>query len=40
MHSDVDFIFKGASMIPISWKEMQCPETMAKELRKVAKVQQ
>ncbi|CAB3976608.1 Exosome complex component CSL4 [Paramuricea clavata] len=30
----------GASMIPISWKEMQCPETKAKEFRKVAKVQQ
>ena len=30
----------GASMIPISWKEMQCPETMVKECRKVAKVQQ
>lgn len=30
----------GASMIPISWKAMQCPKTKAKEFRKVAKVQQ
>mmetsp|Transcript_21390 Transcript_21390/g.29973 ORF Transcript_21390/g.29973 Transcript_21390/m.29973 type:complete len:229 (+) Transcript_21390:186-872(+) len=27
----------GRVMIPISWKEMQCPETKAKELRKCAK---
>jgi len=27
----------GAVMIPISWKEMQCPETGMKELRKCAK---
>ncbi len=26
-------------MIPVSWNEMQCPVTMQKELRKVAKVQ-
>ena len=26
-------------MIPISWNEMQCPITMQKEHRKVAKVQ-
>ena len=26
-------------MIPISWNEMQCPITMQKEYRKVAKVQ-
>jgi exosome complex component CSL4 len=30
---------KGAKMIPISWNEMQCPITMLKEYRKVAKVQ-
>lgn len=30
----------GASMIPINWKQMQCPKTKAKEFRKVAKVQQ
>ncbi|KXJ17143.1 exosome complex component CSL4 [Exaiptasia diaphana] len=29
----------GATMVPISWCEMQCPKTMAKESRKVAKVQ-
>ncbi|XP_074640562.1 exosome complex component CSL4-like [Tubulanus polymorphus] len=28
----------GVSMVPISWCEMQCPKTMAKEYRKVAKV--
>ena len=27
----------GTPMMPISWKEMQCPVTKAKELRKVAK---
>ena len=26
-------------MIPVSWNEMQCPVTMQKEFRKVAKVQ-
>ena len=26
-------------MVPISWCEMQCPKTHAKEFRKVAKVQ-
>lgn len=25
-------------MVPISWTEMQCPKTLSKELRKVAKV--
>ncbi|XP_020616719.1 exosome complex component CSL4-like [Orbicella faveolata] len=30
----------GAAMVPISWCEMQCPKTRAKEYRKVAKVQQ
>ncbi|TWW59564.1 Exosome complex component CSL4 [Takifugu flavidus] len=29
----------GAVMVPISWSEMQCPLTYAKELRKVARVQ-
>ncbi|XP_014668731.1 PREDICTED: exosome complex component CSL4-like [Priapulus caudatus] len=28
----------GAPMIPISWTEMQCPSTFAKESRKVARV--
>lgn len=28
----------GAIMVPISWQEMQCPLTKAKEFRKVAKV--
>ena len=27
----------GTAMVPISWQEMQCPVTKAKELRKVAK---
>lgn len=30
----------GAAMVPVSWCEMQCPKTKAKEHRKVAKVQQ
>lgn len=25
-------------MIPVSWTEMQCPKTLVKEYRKVAKV--
>lgn len=29
----------GAMMVPISWCEMQCPKTRAKEYRKVAKVE-
>ncbi|XP_043970336.1 exosome complex component CSL4 [Gambusia affinis] len=29
----------GAQMIPISWREMQCPQTNIKEFRKVARVQ-
>ncbi|XP_046476038.1 exosome complex component CSL4 isoform X2 [Neodiprion pinetum] len=29
---------EGVSMVPVSWTEMQCPETLNKELRKVAKV--
>lgn len=28
----------GIPLIPISWTEMQCPKTYAKEPRKVAKV--
>lgn len=28
----------GVPMVPISWVEMQCPETKAVEKRKVAKV--
>lgn len=28
----------GATMVPISWQEMQCPVTSAKEYRKVAKI--
>lgn len=30
---------QGNAMVPISWQEMQCPVTKAKELRKVAKVE-
>ena len=29
----------GHRMLPVSWNEMQCPVTMLKEYRKVAKVQ-
>ncbi|KAF3844068.1 hypothetical protein F7725_016116 [Dissostichus mawsoni] len=29
----------GAQMVPISWCEMQCPQTHSKEFRKVARVQ-
>jgi len=29
----------GTRMIPVSWNEMQCPVTLQKEFRKVAKVQ-
>ncbi|XP_003738117.1 exosome complex component CSL4 [Galendromus occidentalis] len=28
----------GVPMVPISWTEMQCPKTLEKEFRKVAKV--
>lgn len=28
----------GVPMVPISWTEMQCPETLVKEPRKVAKI--
>lgn len=35
------FIYsKGGRLIPVSWNEMQCPITMLKEQRKVAKVQE
>jgi hypothetical protein len=29
----------GHRMLPVSWNEMQCPQTLLKEFRKVAKVQ-
>jgi len=29
----------GSQLIPISWCEMQCPKTFAKEFRKVARIQ-
>lgn len=32
-HSDA-----GVAMVPISWTEMQCPKTLVKSPRKVAKV--
>lgn len=35
----VPFYVSGAQMVPISWCEMQCPLTHAKEFRKVARVQ-
>lgn len=28
----------GVPMVPVSWTEMQCPQTLAKEPRKVAKI--
>jgi exosome complex component CSL4 len=28
----------GATMVPVSWKEMQCPLTTLKEARKVSNV--
>mmetsp|Transcript_43875 Transcript_43875/g.85826 ORF Transcript_43875/g.85826 Transcript_43875/m.85826 type:complete len:193 (+) Transcript_43875:44-622(+) len=28
----------GATMVPVSWQEMQCPVTSVKEFRKVAKI--
>lgn len=30
--------FTGVAMIPISWTQMQCPNSFSKEFRKVAKV--
>lgn len=30
----------GVPMVPISWQEMQCPQTKAVEHRKVAKLEQ
>lgn len=30
----------GVPMVPISWQEMQCPQTQAVENRKVAKLEQ
>ena len=32
--------FPGVRMVPISWCEMQCPKTLTKEHRKVARVQE
>lgn len=29
---------QGVNMVPISWSEMQCPKTLVKEPRKVARV--
>ncbi|EFN82797.1 3'-5' exoribonuclease CSL4-like protein [Harpegnathos saltator] len=29
---------EGVTMVPISWTQMQCPKSMSKEFRKVAKV--
>ncbi|KAF3428174.1 hypothetical protein E2986_04981 [Frieseomelitta varia] len=29
---------EGVAMIPINWTQMQCPKTLRKEFRKVAKV--
>lgn len=28
----------GVPMIPVSWTEMQCPQSLVKEARKVAKI--
>lgn len=32
------YVVPGVSLVPISWTEMQCPKTLVKEHRKVAKV--
>lgn len=29
---------QGVTMVPINWSEMQCPKSLVKEPRKVAKV--
>lgn len=29
---------QGISMIPVSWSEMQCPKSLVKEPRKVARI--
>ena len=29
----------GSKMVPISWQEMQCPLSLSKELRKVARIE-
>lgn len=29
---------QGPPMVPVSWTEMQCPNTLVKEPRKVAKI--
>lgn len=31
-------MISGVAMVPLSWTEMQCPKTLVKELRKVAKI--
>lgn len=31
-------IFVPVPMVPVSWSEMQCPQTLTKEPRKVAKI--
>lgn len=31
-------VTSGEKMVPIGWREMQCPQTGAKESRKVAKI--
>lgn len=28
----------GKPMVPVSWTEMQCPDTFVKEMRKIAKI--
>lgn len=29
---------QGVNMLPLSWSEMQCPKTLVKEPRKVARI--
>ncbi|EZA59417.1 Exosome complex component CSL4 [Ooceraea biroi] len=29
---------EGVAMVPVSWTQMQCPKSMSKEFRKVAKI--
>lgn len=33
-----NLFYTGVAMVPISWTQMQCPKSLCKEFRKVAKV--
>lgn len=34
----IAYYVTGVAMVPISWTQMQCPKSLCKEFRKVAKV--